>query len=115
MKSLTIRIDKDFEQLLRKKAEQRNIKFTRYLRSLIDKGLTTEACLEEQGARVLHAKANEGLEIRMVEMIAEILIHTRTLLEVNPLLSDKVKGVLVDAERRSKSYVGKLIDAKTEL
>lgn len=109
MKSLTIRIDKDFEQLLRKKAEQRNIKFTRYLRSLIDKGLTTEAYLEEQGGRMPHSKANESLETRTAEMVAEILINTRHLIEVNPLLSDKAKGVLAEAEKRSKSYIGKLV------
>jgi len=115
MKTLTIRIDKDFEQKLRKKSDQKNIKFSRYLRSLLDKGLAVDTQLEASGSSKLSSITQNDLNIRTAEMISEILIHTRKLIETNPTLSGKTTSLLLEAEKRSKNYVNKLTAEKLEL
>lgn len=108
MKNLTLRIDENFEHEIRKKAAQKNIKFTRYLRSLIDKGLAVEMQLEAMVDNKLMTENKKAFDLRLAEMLVENLIYSRKLIEVNSTLSNEAQSIFLEAQRNSKKYIAKI-------
>lgn len=109
MKTLTIRIDADFEQKLRQVAEQKKIKFTRYIRSLLEKGLVIDVQLGSLTLGGAAEKGRDNFDIRLAQINIESLALLRLLVEAHPELKGNAKEILWDAEQRAKNYTMKII------
>jgi hypothetical protein len=111
MEIINIRVDKEFRNLLRERAEKREIKLSRYVRSLIEKGMVVESQLEQSSAGV-NSEKKKNINLRMAEMIAENLILTRTVIESNSPNKTEADKIIADAENRAHSYIEDLVSTK---
>jgi len=110
MQTMSIRIDEDFFQQLKKRSEMKGIKFTRYVRDLLRLGIAVDNGLDDSQKIVeSRGKGNRSLDVRVAEMVAEILINVRKAIEVNPSLDGDRRAILASAEKDARSYVSKFL------
>ncbi len=108
MKILTIRIDPALEDKIRLQADQKNIKFPCYIRSLLEKALVMESQFDLPNSTT----ANDYSELnkRTAEMIAEILCHTRAIIMTDTKLKTDPHAFLIESQNNAQNYIKKFIN-----
>lgn len=99
MKIIGIRFDSDMYKLLRVKAEQQNINLSKYLRSLIEKGLAVENQKTE--------KKQSTLLLKVTEATLENLALTQYLLNYSVRNVEQTNKIISDAKQSTKEYIEK--------
>lgn len=105
MKQITLKLEEDLLNTVKKRAEERGIKPARFLRSLIEKGLVLDHQLK-QGTDHLPSGPTR-FEQSLAEMIAENLCLSRKAIR-SQLPAEEAEEALVDARKRAQSLIKKL-------
>jgi|GEM_PF-1775552 len=110
MESFSLRVDRNLSNVLAENARKQGIKVSRYMRSLIEKGLVFEACSCEgtfftQGDQTLNP-----IKMKIAELGIQNLILTRKL--IRNLLSENGKAdeLINKAETMSQDYITNLLE-----
>ena len=109
MKQVSLRIDDVLSEILKRNAAQQQVKMTRYIRSLIEKGLVIDTQIQ-QGVYVEkkdHSKSH--FDIKIAELIAQNSALSRKLIRAQ-LKNDEISNdEIKDAEKRAKEFIAELM------
>jgi len=109
MKQYSVRMDQKLSEILERNAAQQGAKLSRYIRSLIEKGLVVDTQIQ-QGVYVEkrdHSKSY--FDIKIAELIAQNLALSRKLIRAQLKSEELSHDEIRDAEKRAKEFIAELM------
>lgn len=110
MKQVSVRVDDTFYGILKKNAEQQGIKVTRYIRSLIEKGLVIDTQIQQGVLVEKRDHSKSYFDIKIAELVAQNLALSRKLIRVQLKSEELSHDEIRDAEKRAKEFIAELMD-----
>lgn len=107
MKVVHIRIDEKMIKVIEGKVAKNSINFSRYIRSLLEKGLVYENQIEAgHSVKNVSSQDSERL-LQIAEILLENLMLTRNLVWSSVTNKEEHKAILEVAMEKSKKYIAK--------
>jgi hypothetical protein len=114
MKQYSVRIDRRLAEIVERNAEQQGAKLARYIRSLIEKGLVVDAQIQQGMLADKKDNSKNYFDIRTAELLAENVALSRKILRKQFKNAEISHDEIIDAERRSKEFISKLVDGNMQ-
>ena len=109
MKQYSLRVDDTLSGILNRNAENQGIKVTRYIRSLIEKGLVIDTQIQQGVLVEKRDRSKSYFDIKIAELVAQNLALSRKLIRAQ-LKNDEISNdEIKDAERRAKEFIAELM------
>lgn len=115
MKQYSIRIDHKLAEILERNSQQQSIKVTRYIRSLIEKGLVIDTQIQQGVLADKNNNSKSYFDLRIAELITQNLSLTRKLIRMVLKSDEAGEKEICLAESRAKDFINSLIGSKVEL
>jgi hypothetical protein len=110
MKQYSVRVDDALSRVLERNAENQGSKITRYVRSLIEKGLIIDTQIQ-QGVLVEKIdKSKSYFDLKIAELVAQNVALSRKLLRKQFKNEETGQNEIQDAERRAKDFITGLME-----
>lgn len=106
MSSIHIRMDDKLSKTISENCEKYAIKRSRYIHSLLEKGLVLEHQLASGRAKNTSEKDSENL-IKLAEILVENIMLTRKLIRQSVKTQEEHREILEFAVQKAKEYVEK--------
>lgn len=112
MKSYSVRLDNKLFNILETKAKQQEIKLSRYIRSLIEKGLVIDSQINQPGFGVGDGLdlPDDTFKVNLAELSVQSLVLTRKLLRARMRSEARAEETIRQAEQLAHDYVVKLME-----
>jgi hypothetical protein len=110
IKQYSVRMDDRLSQILERNAENQGIKITRYLRSLIEKGLVIDTQIQKGVLVEKIDKSKSYFDIRIADLVSEKVALSRKLLRKQFKNEETGHDEIQDAERLAKEIIARLIE-----
>ena len=111
MKSYCMRVDQNLSTILERNANDQGIKISRYIRSLIEKGLVVDSRIRKGLHCDIDDDCKSYFDIKIAELIVQNLLVTRKVL-FSQLESADALEEIEGAITRSRDYIKKLIEER---
>ena len=115
MKQYSVRVDHKLAEILERNAQQQGIKVTRYIRSLLEKGLVIDTQIQQGVLTEKKDNSKSYFDIRIAEVVAQTLVLSRKLIRTHLKSEEASSNEISDAERRAKEFISDLIGSKETL
>jgi AraC-like DNA-binding protein len=112
MKQYSVRVDDRLSQILERNAENQGIKVTRYVRSLIEKGLVIDTQIQQGVLAEKIDKSKSYFDLKIAELVAQNVALSRKLLRKQFKNEEIGQDEIQDAERRAKEVIARLIEGE---
>jgi hypothetical protein len=112
MKQYSMRVDDGLSQILERNAENQGIKVTRYVRSLIEKGLVIDTQIQQGILAEKIDKSKSYFDLKIAELVAQNVAISRKLLRKQFKNEEIGQDEIQDVERRAKEVIARLIDGE---
>jgi len=109
MKQYSIRIDHKLSEILERNAQQQGVKNTRYIRSLIEKGLVIDTQIQQGVLAEKRDHSKSYFDIKIAELVAQTLALSRKLIRAQLKSEEASHDEIRDAEKRAKEFISELM------
>ena len=110
MKQYSLRVDDTLSGILNRNAENQGIKVTRYIRSLIEKGLVIDTQIQQGVLVEKRDRSKSYFDIKIAELVAQNLALSRKLIRAQLKSEELSHNEIRDAEKRAKEFIAELMD-----
>jgi hypothetical protein len=115
MTQYSVRVDQKLADILEKNSEHQGIKMTRYIRSLLEKGLVIDTLVQQGSLAEKQDNSKSHFEIRIAELVAQNLVLGRKLIRAQSKTEDQANKEISEAETLAREYISKLINNQGDL
>jgi hypothetical protein len=110
MKQYSVRVDTRLSQVLNRNAEDQGIKVTRYVRSLIEKGLIIDTQIQQGILVEKKDNSKSYFDLKIAELVAQSVALSRKLLRKQFKNEEAGQDEVQDAERLAKDFITGLME-----